>query len=635
LNFDYSLFILSRFKEVCDTSPELESTQERVKTAVLEMLRRIAPVVICSGGTLATVFSGLLFLHSSNLAMAGLGCVITVVVCMAATLTAVPGALLSAPVFFGSSWNAAMPHHMELPTADDTEQPENVASRMLKFLHQARSFRNPSRLADVRHRRVWHELSAGASASLRQSNAAAAIRGLTVWPCNFIVVLMLQLVAAAAGWQAMRLELSSDISQLAPRSGLAFNTQQELVRCAPAPKTRRGAAAWGSFSGFAGIGAEFRVVIEATGTNSFEELSSCGYALTAAIAQAFMNLPSEDLGFVLPQGAIFAMGWAQGTPMTAQLIQEWQQDHTKAAMDSDVAMVYYADVVRLCRGFCVRQLVPHGPAATFVSVTLPVLPSSIAGGRFIQRSRTLLKDFSTSSPDICNRQHVNFFLADVEGAAVTSYDMMVLTFSEFRRVLVVSCILVFLMISIFLRSVFVPLRLALTLVLPLCSVFGTAVLVYQDNWLGWLGWKNIAASGDGSFQWEIPIFCFVLTAALALDYDLLVVLRIRDFRFEGYTSKASIVRAMHETRWVVVSAGVMMAIAFGGNLLAESTALNQAGWILSSGVLVDVFVVRTFMVPALLSLADKVAWWPSIPPSENLCDEFGIAISMSGSNGSD
>merc|ERR1719159_700015 len=110
------------------------------------------------------------------------------------------------------------------------------------------------------------------------------------------------------------------------------------------------------------------------------------------------------------------------------------------------------------------------------------------------------------------------------------------------------------MIGVFLRSASVPVRLALTLVLPLCSVFGMAVLVFQEGWLNWLGVANVAASADRSFHWEVPIFSFALTVALALDYDLFVVIRVADYRFAGYDIRASVVRALHETGPVVTGA---------------------------------------------------------------------------------
>ena len=105
LNVDYSLFLLDRFRtsiKAFKTQPRHAGTTEDVMVAeaVLEMLRRVTLVVLSSGLTLTTVFSGILFLTSGNLVGAGVGCAITVMLCMLVSLTLLPALLLSAPTFF-------------------------------------------------------------------------------------------------------------------------------------------------------------------------------------------------------------------------------------------------------------------------------------------------------------------------------------------------------------------------------------------------------------------------------------------------------------------------------------------------------------------------------------------------------
>jgi hypothetical protein len=134
---------------------------------------------------------------------------------------------------------------------------------------------------------------------------------------------------------------------------------------------------------------------------------------------------------------------------------------------------------------------------------LPVNPGSAAGNRFIEQARTLLRQreetqLMSSSCHSSEDLTLRYFLADPQ-ANVVSYDMMLLTFEEFKKMLVGICVLLGLLVGVMLRSAFVPMRLALTLILPLASVFGAAVLVYQDGALGWLGWSHIAASNVRTF----------------------------------------------------------------------------------------------------------------------------------------
>lgn len=285
------------------------------------------------------------------------------------------------------------------------------------------------------------------------------------------------------------------------------------------------------------------------------------------------------------------------------------------------AVGYMADTMRTCAGECFKTDFSSKRAATILTLLLPVNPSSHKGDRFIDEARSALQQLAREQT-ICPDLNISFHLADSQ-STVAMHDLMSVTFGQFQRGLPITVAVVIIMIGLFLRSAFVPLRLLLTLFLPLSSVFGAAVIVYQWGFLSWLGLPNVAPSADGSFHWEVPIFAFALTIALALDYDLFVVIRIRDYRFAGFSIQASIVRALHETGPVITGAGLMMALSFGGNLLAESTTLNQAGWLMATGVLIDTFVVRTLLVPALLSLSDGAVWWPAQPPTHDLLDEYG------------
>mmetsp|Transcript_20768 Transcript_20768/g.52657 ORF Transcript_20768/g.52657 Transcript_20768/m.52657 type:complete len:97 (-) Transcript_20768:91-381(-) len=70
-----------------------------------------------------------------------------------------------------------------------------------------------------------------------------------------------------------------------------------------------------------------------------------------------------------------------------------------------------------------------------------------------------------------------------------------------------------------------------------------------------------------------------------------------------------------------------MMACFGGMLLSSQGAINSCGWLLLTAVLLDTFVVNTVLVPALMSIGDKVAWWPTKMPMEGLITldhpEFG------------
>jgi hypothetical protein len=381
-------------------------------------------------------------------------------------------------------------------------------------------------------------------------------------------------------------------------------------------------------------------------------LERCGYDLTIDVARRLSALSETDLHFQLQPSSIFAPGWTRATPINQTRLIEMQEQARLveaggfkgfALFLKGEALLYQAeinmtnalraaDATRSCGGTCFVSKgpaagAPDWPAATIIKINLPINPSSHKGGLLITAARAMLKDLEASNRCQTEGLNMTFYLGDVEGTII-NHDMMHLTLGEFKRTLPITIGLVFVMIGFCLKSAAVPLRLGMTLFLPLASIFGIAVTVYQWGYLNSLGIGNVAPSPDGSFHWEVPIFSFAMSIALALDYDLFVVTRIADYRFAGYSIQASIIRALYETGPVVTGAGLMMALSFGGNLLAESSCLNEGGWLLASGVLIDTFVVRTLLVPALFSFSDAAVWWPSKPPQQNLLNEFDTPYSL-------
>jgi len=86
---------------------------------------------------------------------------------------------------------------------------------------------------------------------------------------------------------------------------------------------------------------------------------------------------------------------------------------------------------------------------------------------------------------------------------------------------------------------------------------------------------------------------------------------VLEFRLHGYTNKASIVKGLYKkTGHIIIAAGIIMAMTFFGLLLSSEIMLDQVSFFLVVAVLLDTFVIRTILVPVLLGLSGKYAWWP-------------------------
>lgn len=191
--------------------------------------------------------------------------------------------------------------------------------------------------------------------------------------------------------------------------------------------------------------------------------------------------------------------------------------------------------------------------------------------------------------------------------------------------IILTCLFVFVALSFFLKSMLTPFRLLFTLVIPVGALYGIAVAVYQDGVLNFL---DIPAFSNriGAFYWDVPIIAFNLIAGLALDYDVFLITRIVEHRVAGFSNAAAIRKSIFETSRVITAAGVIMATAFSILLMAPAPAVQATGFLLTSSVLFDTFIIRTLLVPALLSLSDNWAWYPRAVPLVDLRDEFGDLI---------
>eukprot|EP00928_Gymnodinium_smaydae_P044385 TRINITY_DN29612_c0_g1_i1.p1 TRINITY_DN29612_c0_g1~~TRINITY_DN29612_c0_g1_i1.p1 ORF type:complete len:833 (-),score=136.68 TRINITY_DN29612_c0_g1_i1:361-2775(-) len=195
-------------------------------------------------------------------------------------------------------------------------------------------------------------------------------------------------------------------------------------------------------------------------------------------------------------------------------------------------------------------------------------------------------------------------------------DAEALTARRFPWVITVTVAVVFSAIGVRYRAALVPIKLLFTIALPILFVLGCGVLVFQDGWLNWTRIPSLQS--QGGLVWINPVACSFMLIGFALDYDLFLFSRIYDERKRGrfLEDRAAIIHSVAATGPVITTAGIIMALAFSGMVVQhDNPFLCQMGFTMILGVLVDTFVVRTLLVPALLSMAGRFNWWPGKMPS--------------------
>ncbi|WP_432945964.1 MMPL family transporter [Kribbella sp. CA-253562] len=166
--------------------------------------------------------------------------------------------------------------------------------------------------------------------------------------------------------------------------------------------------------------------------------------------------------------------------------------------------------------------------------------------------------------------------------------------------------LAFLLLLLVFRSLLVPLKATLGFLLTVAATFGAVVAVFQWGWLAGL----FGIEGQtGPIISMLPVFLVGIVFGLAMDYQVFLVTRMREEHVRGAAPGAAVVDGFSHSARVVTAAAVIMIAVFTGFILSSETLVQQIGFGLAFAVAVDAFVVRMTIVPAVMALLGRSAWW--------------------------
>lgn len=162
----------------------------------------------------------------------------------------------------------------------------------------------------------------------------------------------------------------------------------------------------------------------------------------------------------------------------------------------------------------------------------------------------------------------------------------------------------FLLLLIAFRSWMVPLKAAFGFLLTIGATFGLVVGVFQWGWASSL----VGIDRPGPLVSFLPIIMIGILFGLAMDYEVFIVSRVREeFVHGSHATQATIEGVGHGAR-VVTAAALIMASVFAGFALTDDPTIKAIGFGLAVGVLIDAFLVRMTIVPAVLALLGDRAW---------------------------
>jgi RND superfamily putative drug exporter len=185
----------------------------------------------------------------------------------------------------------------------------------------------------------------------------------------------------------------------------------------------------------------------------------------------------------------------------------------------------------------------------------------------------------------------------VGGATAEFADVQDTISADFLRVAAITIIGILLVLILLLRALVAPIYLVLTVLLSYAMSLSVSALILQHLF------------GQAGMNYFIPLMVFVLLVALGSDYNIFLMSRVRE---ESATRelRAGIRVASARTGTVITSAGLILAGTFGALVTSPLQLLFQVGLAVALGVLIDTFVVRSLLVPAITAFIGERAWWP-------------------------
>ncbi|WP_416418759.1 MMPL family transporter [Paenarthrobacter aromaticivorans] len=155
------------------------------------------------------------------------------------------------------------------------------------------------------------------------------------------------------------------------------------------------------------------------------------------------------------------------------------------------------------------------------------------------------------------------------------------------------------------RSIVVPLLATGGFLLSLAAAFGAVVAVYQWGWLGAI----FDVANPGAVLSFLPIILIGVLFGLAMDYQVFITSGMRESFMHGENAKHAVRTGFSHAAAVVTAAAIIMVSVFSGFIFSHLTMVRPLGFAMAFGVLIDAFVVRMTIVPAVMYLLGEKAWW--------------------------
>lgn len=303
--------------------------------------------------------------------------------------------------------------------------------------------------------------------------------------------------------------------------------------------------------------------------------------------------PVESTQYAAYHNVDDAFGAGRNGPMT--VVVEYPEN-LSAAEATDLQLTVGERIAEIND---VKNVVPVPLEEKTNLAILQVVPKS---GPADQKTVELVSDIRDLAPDFASSDGATVGVAGQTAANIDVSTVLAEALPVYLGVVI--AISLVLLVLVF-RSLVVPLIASLGFLLSLLAGLGSLVAVYQWGW----GGDIFGVSDPGPVMSFLPTLMVGILFGLAMDYQLFIATGMREAYVHGYSARAAVKHGLVAGRAVVTAAAIIMASVFAGFMFSHLSMIRPMGFGLAAGVLLDAFVVRMYIMPALMTLLGDKAWW--------------------------
>ncbi len=201
----------------------------------------------------------------------------------------------------------------------------------------------------------------------------------------------------------------------------------------------------------------------------------------------------------------------------------------------------------------------------------------------------------------------NDAILGIAGPGADQIDFLHAVYGKFPLMLSLIALLTFVLLARAFRSVLLPLKAVLLNLLTLAATLGFMVLFWQK---GYGSDAIYSVHQTGAVTFWVPMMVFAFLFGLSMDYEVFILARIREeYDQHGGTTDSAVIEGIARTGRLVTSAALILFLAFVALSSGPGTDLKLFSTALGFGILLDATIVRSLLVPALVSLFGEWNWW--------------------------